>query len=405
MNIINYQSCGNKSFVFCIIDDVTTYHTAWTNEIIKNIADFTISNLFIKGYDIFVGQDEDQMLKFVADQDYQHAVIMSPGTEFVNGFVFFDQLQSLSKKDYFISGHVLDRGDAYYELHHQCYVVNLKHYKDLDYPEIGKHQLGCSHKQTEPVRSIENFHDDYTPLWISPGNSLEKYSHKCHGWNILSRAWDSDLKVLVFDQKIRQGKKHHYPESKKDFEKNLSWIYFRNQFCSEEYVHTSNNEWSNGIQGTFDQIALPASGTLYLDLISEGKIIFYDYNQKSLDYWETKCVKKTNIEYLFLKTNLLINDTLVDHLDCSASNTLINFSNIFCYEGTASMFPLPYRLSKENEIIRKLKTCLPESTINFTSRAASGFFDVKLTGKAKQFTTIDISHLKKPTWHYNQDWF
>ena len=402
-NIIEFSST-DKIFAFCIVDDIHSYKSEWTKEIIKNISDFTISNLTVKGYNVFLGYNEDQLLKYVS-ADYKYAVVISPGTEFINGFDFFNELKNLTKTDFFIAGHILDRGDAYYELHHQCYIINLSYYKELDFPIIGKESLGELHTQICPIRSEENIHDGYTPIWISSGADKKIYNHKCHGWNILKIGFEKKLNICVFNQKIRQSKKHHYPESQKDFNNNLRWIYYRYQHCFNEYVHLQNTERSSGITGNFDQIVLPASGTLYLNFISKGTIIYYDYNQKSLDYWENNIIKNKNITYKFVKTDLLIDDNLIQCLESNSQKTLINLSNIFCYEGTAALFPLYHRLQKENELIKKLKIKLDKSCIlNFSKRAATGFLDLKTVGDLQDFYPVEIADLKKPTWHYTSDW-
>jgi hypothetical protein len=395
MNIVEYRNPLSKNnLVFCIVDDIDTYKNNWIKEIVKNLADFTVSNLYTKGYDIFIGHDEDILLKHVTDLEYNYAVVMSPGTEYINGLDFFNELEKLIQKDFFIAGHFLDRKDAYYELHHQCYVINLKDYVDLDYPCIGSVSLGSEHHQQSPVRSLENIHDDYTPIWIKPGVMSKKYNHKCHGWNIISKALELSKSLLVFDDSIRNNKKYYYPESKKDFEEKISWLYFRQNYCANEYIHLQNTELRNEVSDKYDQIIIPASGTLYLDLIDKGTVIFYDYNQRSLDYWEKACPRKPGISYKFVYTDLLIDDRLLENIDFDAENTFINLSNIFCYEGTAVFYPLFYRLKRQNNFVDRISH-LKKSKINFSMTAHCGFSVVK---------NPTLSDLKKPTWHYNQDW-
>jgi hypothetical protein len=326
---------------------------------------------------------------------YRHAVVISPGTEFISGTSFFVELDKLISKDFFVAGHILDRGDAYYELHHQCYVVNLEYYKELNFPFVGKQELRSRHSQIAPVRSTDNFHDDYTPLWITTGTTNQVYEHKCHGWNILQTALSNNKTCIIFDNNLRNSKKHHYPESKKDFQKSLPWLYFKNDFCSNEFVHTDNTEKNKNIFKKFDQIVLPASGTLYLDLIEEGNVVFYDYNQKSLDYWKETITYNKKISYSFVKTNLLIDNILLDHIDKNATSTLINLSNIFCYEGTASLYPLVYRFNRQYELINSLKTKISNVDIVLSTKAECGFTE-------KENPVLE--DLKRPTWHYNQDW-
>jgi hypothetical protein len=337
-----------------------------------------------------VGQDEDKLLEYVSNKEYTHAVVMSPGTEFINGFDFFTALDVVVQQDFFVLGHILDRGDAYYELHRQCYVINLQKYKSLCNPPVGQQELGSSHTCIMPQRSDENIHDNYTPTWIKAGSVEHSYRHKCHGWNLLLTAFSNNETVLVFDDIIRNNKRHLYPESKKDFEDKVSWLYHRQQYCATEFVHIANTECGNSYFNKFKQVVLPASGNLYLNLVDEGKVTFYDYNQKALDYWEQHCLRKENIEYEFILTDIMNSDKLLNYID---ENAFVNLSNIFCYEGTATVIPLAYRLKKEQSLISKLKSL--NATVNISTSAATGF---------SELLNPTISDLKKPTWHYNQDW-
>jgi hypothetical protein len=362
---------NDSNIVFCVIDDIDSYANQEIKNTIRNILDFTISNLFTKGYTVLVGTDEDALLRSIDGFDY--AVVMSPGTEYINGYNFFNALNALVDRDFFLAGHILDRSkyDAYYELHHQCFVINLKKYKELGCPDIGKLELDSAHTQTEPIRSIENIHDDYTPTHIVRGSIEKQYFHKCHGWNILSIAFSKELPVIVFDESIRNNKKHYYPEVEQDFYKHKKYIDYKLEFCKSEFVHVCNTEWSTGISETYNQIVIPASGYLYLDLIDQGNVIFYDYNQRSLDYYKENCERKENINYKFVKTNLLEDLDLVEYLEPDLK-TLVNLSNIFCYEGTAAKYSLTHRLEAQNKLVAALKDKVKNIDINFTLQADEG---------------------------------
>ena len=405
MNVIEFKA-PNKDIVFCFVDNSHTIQDGWSRELIKNLSDFTISNLYCKDYTVLQGLDEDELLQY-ASKKYKFACVFSLGTEFINGFDFFNHIEELVKQEFFVCGHILDRQDAYYELHSQCYLINLKQYKKLRCPPIGKQQLGSSHRQEKPWRSQETYHDNYTPVWVSGGDTVETYRHKCHGWNILSIGFQHDLNMLVWDNVARQSKRHHYPESKTDWDKNLPWIYHRERFCANEFVHTQNTEWANNTTGTVQQLFIPASGTLYFELLNpatDNTVIFYDYNLKALDYWQLNAPKLDNVTYKFVHLDLLGQEQDITQYIDNTVPTIINLSNIFCYEGTSMLSPLTYRLHKENQIIKQLQAHIPDARLNFTMRAASGFTDLKLAGCVKDFPLTDIRQLTKPTWHINQDW-
>jgi hypothetical protein len=248
----------------------------------------------------------------------------------------------------------------------------MVHYKRLQSPTVGFKELHVSHTQTEPARSVDNIHDNYTPTFVMQGTRKVRYANRCHGWNLLRLAFENNLPVLVFDNSIRNSKKHYYPENEQDFSKNLEYIQHKLDYCKKEFIHTDNTEWANGITETFNQLVLPASGTLYLDLIKEGRVVFYDYNQKALDYWKKNIQHKDSVEYQFVYTDLLNELSIVDHIKPNLK-TLVNLSNIFCYEGTAAKYSLKHRLNAQNNLLEKLKN-IKDITINFTIEADSGHF-------------------------------
>jgi hypothetical protein len=401
MNIKTFKS-RSKSIVFCFVDNTHVYSSAWTKELIKNQSDYSITNIISKGYSIVQGQDENVLLRYVAEE-YEYAVVFTTGTEFVNGSSFFDELNELVKTDFFIAGHILDRGDAYYELHHQCYVINLKNYKEYNFPQIGQQVLGECHVETIPVRSKENIHDDYTPVWITSGTHInEEYQHKCHGWNIISEAFKRQRPVLVFGDAIRNSKKHFYPENQTEFLKHSEWLYARHNYCSTEFVHTSNTEWSNSQLSNIRQVFTPASGTWWvdhIDKINPVNVIMYDYNQKAIDYWKEHAPQIPNVCYTFTKLDLMTDPIDLSSFD-SNLDTLINLSNIFVYEATTPFYSLEYRLHKENAAIVAVKETLPNAVINFSARACTGFVDAPLFGNVQP---VKLSELNKPSWHIG-DW-
>lgn len=396
-----------SDIAFCFVDNLYTVKEEWIKEIIKNISDYTISNVNNKGFDLYQGLDEDLLLRSVSDLNYKHAVVFSTGTEFINGSSFFEEVKDIVKQDYFIIGHILDRDDAYYELHHQCYIVNLEYYKKFNKPTIGQQCLGQKHKQWVPWRSRENYHDSYTPLWVSTGDDTKIYNHKCHGWNILSIGFENEAPILVFNDKIRNNKKHHYPESTIDFYNNLSWLYYRQNFCLTEFIHTSNTEKVNfPPRQRYDQIITPASGLWFIPFLKNktGKVIMYDYNQKSLEYWKENIPKEFDTQFVLCDLYNGIN--FFDKIDTNAL-TLFNISNIFNYEGTMSFYNLKYRLHKENQILDQIQEHLPNAEINFASRSTTGFHAdnrYQYFSKINLIKRININELKKPTWHINSDW-
>lgn len=382
MNVIPYLNYKNNRVVYCIVDKTHEYSDNYTRELMKNIADFTISNIFSKGYDIYVGLDEDTLLQSVCDK-YEHAVVFSTGTEFINGRNFFNEIDKLTNTDYCLYGHILDRKEAYYELHHQCYLLNLHKYLLMNCPVIGKQQLGSTHSQMKPNRSTENIHDNYTPLSVTVGTSGESYQHKMHGYNLISTVLENSYPIYAFDDSIRNNKKYYYPENQREFMRHVSWAHARYNYCANNFVHHSHTEDMN-VPNDYEQIITPASTDYFVDY--PGKVILYDYNLRALEYYSNIYPETTEFVHIDLLGEYNIND-LVKYPD---KKTLLNVSNIFNYEGTSMFCSLKYRLYKENMLISQL----PDHWDLLISQESNLGF-----GNSK-----DITKLIKPTWHMNSDW-
>lgn len=380
MNVLEFNPGWKTNIAFCLVDNTRTYQSN-IRELMKNQADGTLANIYNKGWTVYQWIDEHELLRHASNKGHTWAVVFSTGTEFINGTAFFDTVLDLIKQDFFIAGHILDRKDAYYELHHQCYVVNLDYYKQLNYPSIGQQQLGHDHCQLSPNRSSDNWHDEYTPTEISNGTKLKEYQHKCHGWNILSLAFVNNLPVKVFDESIRNNKIHFYPENPDDFYKQLGWAYHRVNYCQTEFIHAAPTEIIDLKPKKYQQIVTPASGAWFREFVDNGTtVIYYDYNNNSLEYWKEHAPKIEGVEYKFVLCDLLTNSNLVNHL-AKDKSTLVNLSNIFNYEGTTFFYSLSYRDYKERLLEQELKQHIPDVEIYFSMRA-------------RMFDTI-------PTWHIN----
>lgn len=127
-----------------------------------------------------------------------------------NFFKFFDLLNdywSDVSKDLTVTGHILDKKDSWYEIHHQSFLINLQWWLDVGKPVFGQEQFHNDPVQLPNVaRSQDNFHDDYTPLWVSLGQGHSQYHNTKFGYNILSKALQHNIKIYPFDDKLRKSK-------------------------------------------------------------------------------------------------------------------------------------------------------------------------------------------------------
>lgn len=393
---------SSSDICICIIDDTKEYKP-WMREIVKNSADYTITNCTGFGFDVYVDQNEDRMLQ-KAVNNYKIAIVISAGTEFINGYSFFENLP----KDFFLLGHILDMGEGYYGLHYQCYVLNLKKYKELGCPAIGKTELLKSHNQDEPYRSAKNVHDDYLPVVLRK-HILSKskiYKSRYRGWNIISAGLQAGYEIRAFDEKLRNSKHYLY----RDVDTS-NWIYKRYNYCLTEHTFENNTgslEFPRYYKKPITQFLHPAAGMDWFNKLTlygykkDTVIKFYDYNIQSLEKMKNK-VKDMyyhNFEFHHIDA---INDIenfvkLIDKND--PEGTVVHMSNIFAYEGTAALFPLKYRIEKENYLIDWMQKNIPTAVLDFDQRAAEGIVPWRAeTGLAKDLQLTDWNMINLPSWH------
>jgi hypothetical protein len=406
----------------------------------KNLSDFVLSNILDKGFNVIQGLDEDLMLREAA-RDYTHAVVLSTGTEFINGDEFFNEVEKAvySSYKFFLIGHIPDRGDGYYELHDQCYIINLIKYKELDMPVVGEFAYYSQHFQIEPMRSVDNVHDDYTPVWVKPGHMLKEYKHKWHGWNIVSVALAAGELVEVFPEQFRNNKVYYYPNHEPAFIPKSTYLYGKNQVAAQTmfYPHNTEKIVTTDFKGPIRQLVIQASGLNWVDyLITYGYtqdtvVRFVDYNLFALecmkeitDNWDgtnySAFIKqyvesraaflgkdgtdwlaaggklydlditewtsiKDTVKFEFKHEDLVLNkgldvSTWVDNLP----NTMIHLSHIFNYDPVAPFVPLKHRVYSERLLLDNLKKHVPDATIIMINRASD--------------------NTQRPTWRMNGDW-
>ena len=378
----------SKNTCICIVDDTDKYDV-WTRELVKNRADYTITNVTGMNYDVLVSKNNDQLLRQSVKLGYKYAIVISAGTEFVNGSAFFDNHPTAFEG---IIGHVLDGGDAYYGLHYQCYSINLTTYKKLGMPEIGKDEPFSKHTELEPFRSKDNIHDDYLPLWVNMGMIEKTYQHKIHGWNIIKRFLQGDLEICAYDENVRDNKVYLYREGNVN-----QYIYQKYNYCLTTHVHTKATGMAEHYPRPYSTpiklLITPANQDAAAKRLQgyNADIIYYDYNPTANSHVQGVQIDPIHDPYKFVNMIPVNNQ----------EGTVIDLSNIFAYEGTVAFLPLKYRIEQENILIKLLQERVPNATVIFDKRAAEGIQPWKSeTGKVKDLIITNWNELELPAWHY-----
>ena len=443
--VMKFKTDKKKSIVCCVLDIIDNCKSVDARGVCINLTDYLIHRFDKHGYDIFISKDEDKLLKASADDGYSYAVIISAGTSLGLSDRLFPAIDNLCKEEFFVAGHILDRGhhsyykNACFELHQQFYIVNLAEYKNLNCPIVGNEEW-VDYQQLAPVRSKECLYNDTEiPVWMHKGTELTTYSVKLHGWNILNIGLENDKKFLTLPEQIRSSKKYPYYEYDHVFLKELTQIRQNYFFGMNFFAGWNSDLLLNDIpfEGPIEQYATVGIGFNWvknlqmLEFTDRTKIIFTDINYNCLVfmkkmveewdgknyadfYWENKPMLPNNPPYIpdsykeqiaeqweqFLTTidnwdvlwskvkaltydYVLIDYTAAFNFDWLEPGlvTLLNLSDLYNHSPFIASTSLKYRISCENSLFQKLRNRDPNVTIMLTSRAADGFWKIKNTQK------------------------
>ena len=449
----------------CIIDITDLCESAWARSIAVNLSDQLVQYFNSKPCDTYIGKNEDLLLREIAENDfYTHVVVIASGTapSFLNGNNLYSAIIDFCNNNSFsIAGHVLDRKESYYELHHQFYIVNLQDYRELGLPEVGNAE-DSEHHQVEPNRSTDNVHSDYVPLWLRTGTEVKQYSKKLHGWNLIAETLKSKKVIIDIGSEIRNLKEYFYYEYDSVFLRHVVKLATYSNFASI-FVPPLNTDTINfpiRLDAPIEQFITVATGFNWIYHLesmgynSETTVTFTDINYNSLMFMKAMVTEWDGNDYVTfymkfiepildtvlydieissqmsyvnekwnefknrfdnwnqvwsriktLKYNFILMDYMaVDNFDWldANKNTVINLSDIFTF--THNKHSIKYKVACENRLINALREKNPDITVIFSSRSFDGFYkqgaDIL---KVSDIDPIIINDLAKPSWH-KDDW-
>jgi hypothetical protein len=307
-NKVYSGSVFNNRRILCAIVDQANIRTKH-NKLFKKVYDITFAYTSrhaasFNGDVIFFNTIDDAM---ESSNDYDLVIIQSVGN-FIKFNSFFEEVNNYWNKNpnFFIISFTLDwdaqYGEGWVECHHQMIVVNVNTWKSLQSPIFGGWGP-CTEHLPNYSRSVENFHDKYTPYWIKgePGFSIKTRSKQ--GWNFIKTALEAGIQIDNFNESMRDSRLYIYPEVDSELlyqgfmsGNSSSLSNFNQKKCINGiqhipciWVYNSEHYRFDVDISTCDTYFGPAAGFKYLDALNYNpniEFIFYDFNQASLDWIE-----------------------------------------------------------------------------------------------------------------------
>jgi hypothetical protein len=449
----------SRSILICIHDILDNCCTDWSREIAKNLSDYMINRFLCYGFDVCIGKDENELLTYGLDR-YSHAVVIASGTSVKMSDRLFWAIADKCQEQFYIAGHVIDRKDRYFELHHQFYIIDLKIHKSLGCPSIGNY-FDRKHQKIKPLAQTN---DGYIAQELNPGTEIVEYQGTMHGWNILTVALDNHQKIIDLGESIRNNKKYFYYEYDHVFLRESASLFY-NQYMFNNIVVPFNSDYLENelvFQGPVEQYITLGTGlhwvenlhrvgfdehtTVYFTDINplvlqfmdsmvrewDGKdyVDFYlsrgflmpnnlpydydsyidqvrqqwDHFNKSNPSWSDKWNSVCKLRFEFISVDYM-SEYNFDWFE-SDRRTIFNISDMFDHVPTVASQSVKYRIAAENRFLNKLKEKDDDIYLLWSARSAEGFM---LASQKPRFQSIreveliDIEKINRPYWH-KDDW-
>jgi hypothetical protein len=463
--LIKYNQVGKNKIVYCVLDNLNECDNLIAKDMSINTIDFLIRGMVVRNYDVLISNNETELLQ-AAMVNYTHAVIVTTGTYLWMGDRLFNEVDILCQQEFFIAGHVLDRGDFYLELHKQFYIVNLNEYAYLGSPAVeeGAWFVDDVHEEFKPVVLAYKDNGDEVIQSMSISTEKKQYKSKLHGWNILKLALEHNKKTIDVGESIRRSKNYLYHEYDHVFINSFPKIFHQQLFARNVVAPWNSDRVYNVIafDGPVEQYITLGTGLNWIRNLTlvgytpDTRVVFTDINhnclrfmkemintwdgvdydkfyhafeqfypsgvpeqvfknlsankefeefKKFFDNWPDTWnkVKQLTFEYKLIDYTAEYDLSWID----PSKKTLINFSDLFNHAPLVPFQSVKFRIGAENRLLNNLTNINPDITVIFTSRSALGYKDFTnsplFLGKVKDFKLTSMEELKMLPWH-THDW-
>ena len=448
-----------KSILICVHDILDVCATDWSKEIAKNLSDYMINRFLINGYDVCISTSEHELLTY-GIEEYTHAVVIATGTSPKLSDRIIHAIESKCKENFYIAGHVLDRQENFFELHHQFYIVNLSQHKELGCPSLGEAST-TPHKKVKPIAKST---DGHVCQELLQGTEEYEYQGTMHGWNILTVALQNNKVIVDLGPDIRNNKKYFYYEYDHVFLRESTSLFY-NHFMFNNIVVPFNSDKLNtslNYTGPVEQYITLGTGINWVENLhligftKDTEIIFTDINPLVLQFMKAMITEWDGKDYVdfYLKQEFFLPNNLPYNYDEYISqvrqqwqsflskinnweekwkavrdlkfkfvsidymseynfdwfegnkNTIFNASDMFDHVPSIFYQSMKYRIAAENRFLNKLKAKDPNIFLLWTSRSAGAFLPEEQRPKfelVSDVELIDIEKISRPYWH-KDDW-
>ena len=303
--------------------------------------------------EIFVCDDWTSGFVWAKDNNHTQVLFVKSGTMITDWNKWKNLVDQYPHKG--LIAHLIWHPGQHLCLDDQCWFMNIQDFEATDF--------SCaSVTYPQPVRSNQNIHDDYTPLWVSAGTGQISHSVTEFGQGLIARQLQNSRTIVNWNNLARDTKFFLYNKKPdlemfrdyKNIAENQLWI-FNNEPVTivkkqRLLAPGSGLYWiSNIIQPTTQQIQIVDIsciqikfcqelwstwngidyGNFVWDFVSRNKLIHYELDNPNLTPLERLKLRSrtTFVEYVNHKFQSIIGKDFAGAWSLARQNKAVDFCN------------------------------------------------------------------------------
>jgi hypothetical protein len=174
-------------------------------------------NHYVMGWDFRSTTELTATLNQLADQGVDWVVVSALGNYLRRGSIDDRIINNCIAAGAPLAGHLLDR-KGYYSFDPQFFCLSLSEWDRIGRPAFEPDYNRTTFTSVAVERSVENFHDGYTPYWLKAGEGQKEYTadYTEFGARVIRAFLENSYLLINVDDEIRRRKICLYPEYNKE---------------------------------------------------------------------------------------------------------------------------------------------------------------------------------------------
>lgn len=279
-------------FICYIGNSIKDYADPLVGGLIKNHAEFHIVDLNFLDHAAGSAPNLDSALKQAREAKKKYLLYVELGNlvDWADGIT--EKISKMLDDNTKFIGHILQHNNGSFYIHPQFCLFDVKWALNNRITEFSQPN-NIKHVSYVYNRSNKNFHDNYTPISVTPTQEKRNYKKgQGRGLNILNKIAETNVNAKVWPKEIRDIKKFVYPTVKDEVAKHKA-KFIQEMDTARAYVGNTEDIQSKKYQRIVDlqpqKVFTPASGlnTFLLGYYAKAKhVTAYDISLTSMDMIE-----------------------------------------------------------------------------------------------------------------------